>query len=193
MVSKENGKYTVRKKMSEWTFSDLDRIFDIAVGVTGSTQKKYDIFGHSAGGQFAHRFVMFNPNSKANRVLAANSGWYTTTDFNSPFPYGLANGPINSSDMQHVLKESFSKKLVVFLGDKDDENEKRGSLRRNKEVDKQGLSRIERGKYFFDKAKSLAQANNDLFNWKLSIVRNVGHSSTLMGAAAADYLYDKKK
>lgn len=192
MVKKEDGYLTVIKNPSEWTFSDLDRVFDIAVTNTGSRQKQYDFFGHSAGGQFGHRFALFNPESKANRILSANSGWYTTTDFETPFPYGLAEGPFNKPKMQKILKQSFAKKLVVFLGEKDDRNETKGSLRRNNEVDKRGLSRIERGKYFYNKAKQHSQENDLFFNWDVHVVKGVGHSSTHMSEAAAKYLYGKK-
>ena len=192
MVKKENGQFIVRKNTTDWTFSDLDRIFDIAVTKTGSQQKVYDFFGHSAGGQFGHRFAMFYPESKANRILAANSGWYTTTEFDIPFPYGLVDGPFTTAKMQKVLKQSFVKNLVVFLGEKDDRNETKGSLRRDNGADKQGLSRIERGAYFYNKAKLYAKENAYIFNWDVYIVKGVGHSSTQMSEAAAKYLYSEK-
>lgn len=193
MVRKENGQLTIRSNPLDWIFSDLDRVFDMVVTHTGSTQARYDVFGHSAGGQFSHRLALFYPQSKANRILAANSGWYTTTEFDAPFPYGLNNGPFDHLSMQTLLNQSFAKQLVVFLGDKDDESEKRGSLRRDKGADKQGLSRIARGKYFYNKAKSYALRNDYIFNWKMHIVKGVGHSSTQMSAAAAKYLYSKER
>lgn len=192
MVKKEDGQFIVIKNTADWIFPDLNRIFDRVVSHTGSNQKQYDFFGHSAGGQFGHRFALFNPESKANRILSANSGWYTTTEFETPFPYGLADGPFNKSKMQKVLKQSFVKKLVVFLGEKDDRNETKGSLRRDNEADKQGLSRIERGKNFYNKGKQYAQKNGLVFNWNVHIVKGVGHSSTKMSEAAAKYLYGKK-
>ena len=73
----------------EWIFDDFDRVFDATVKIVGSTEKTYDIFGHSAGGQIAHRLVLFNPNTKVNRIVAANSGWYTLPNFDTEFPYGL--------------------------------------------------------------------------------------------------------
>ena len=38
------------------------------------------MFGHSAGGQFVHRFVQFKPNSRVNYAISANAGWYTVPD-----------------------------------------------------------------------------------------------------------------
>lgn len=192
MVKKEDGQFKVVKKASDWTFSDLNRIFDLVVAQTGSHQKNYDFFGHSAGGQFGHRFALFSPDSKANRILSANSGWYTTTDFDTPFPYGLADGPFSKAEMKQILQRSLLKKLVVFLGEKDDRNETKGSLRRDHQADKQGLSRIERGEYFYNKAKEYAQKNSHVFNWEIHIVKDVGHSSTKMSQAAANYLYSEK-
>lgn len=191
MVKKENGQFVVNKKQGDWIYSDLDRIFDLVVKSTGSGQKAYDFFGHSAGGQLGHRFAMFSPKSKSRVILAANSGWYTSIDYNTPFPYGLAGAPFNTEQMESLIEQSFTKQLVVFLGEKDDENEKRGSLRRGNEVDKQGLSRIARGMYFYDKAKQHAKMNEFEFNWSVVVVPGVGHSSTKMSLAAAKFLYAK--
>ena len=43
----------------------------------GSREAQYDIFGHSAGGQIVHRMAIFHPDSKARRMVAANSAFYT--------------------------------------------------------------------------------------------------------------------
>src|SRR5271155_4121645 len=46
------------------------------------TSKTYYLYGHSAGGQFAHRLVLFMPNARYQRVVAANPGYYTMPQFN---------------------------------------------------------------------------------------------------------------
>ena len=141
------------------------------------------MFGHSAGGQILHRFAIFHPKNKANRILAANSGWYTLPVDSEDFPYGLTN------TIQSANKVDFSSNLIIFLGEKDDSNEKRGSLRRNSEADKQGLHRLARGNYFFDTSKETATKLNKDFNWELEVVGGIGHDYRKMGEAAADYLY----
>ncbi|MCT4630492.1 MAG: hypothetical protein N4A42_11465, partial [Winogradskyella sp.] len=114
------------------------------ISSTGSSQKQYDIFGHSAGGQILHRFALLFPDSKANRILASNAGSYTLPDFKTNFPYGLKDLRIETSQ----LKESFQKNLVVFLGEEDNENETGGLILRSPTLDKQGTHRFSRGNYF---------------------------------------------
>jgi len=70
-------------------FTLMDRLFDHVRDATGSPIQRYDFFGHSAGGQFAHRFVMFLPSAKTRVIISANSGWHTFPTVEPPFPYGL--------------------------------------------------------------------------------------------------------
>ena len=59
-----------------------------------NTTPKYQIFGHSAGGQFVHRYVMYKPNARYDKIIASASGWYTETDLNISFPYGFMESPL---------------------------------------------------------------------------------------------------
>ena len=168
-----------------WIFSDFDRLFMEVKQHLGLESSTYDMFGHSAGGQLLHRLVLFHPGSMANRVIAANSGWYTVPTFDDEFPYGLANSPLTPA----TIAAAFRAHLVVFLGERDDENEVRGDLVRTPEVDVQGISRIERGKYFYNKAVQTAAELGIELDWKLEVVPDVGHDVERMSAAAAAYLY----
>ena len=66
--------------------------------------------------------------------------------------------------------------MVLFIGELDNENEKGDLLLRSPPVDKQGLHRLERGKYFFTKSKNTAEGIGPEFNWLLEIITNVGHN-----------------
>ena len=68
--------FNINSKVNQWIYHDFDRLFNLVTKEVGSSQKTYDVFGHSAGGQVLHRFALFAPNSKANRILASNSGSY---------------------------------------------------------------------------------------------------------------------
>tara|TARA_R110002049_G_C9031771_1_gene552071 strand:+ start:470 stop:790 length:321 start_codon:yes stop_codon:yes gene_type:complete len=46
--------YKVNENREQWIFEDFDRVFDLTVKAINSEQIKYDIFGHSAGGQILH-------------------------------------------------------------------------------------------------------------------------------------------
>ncbi|MGH7888319.1 MAG: hypothetical protein ACREPG_10660, partial [Candidatus Binatia bacterium] len=55
----------------------IDKIFDWVVKTAGLKTSEYRIYGHSAGAQFVHRFVLFNSSGRAKIAVAANAGWYT--------------------------------------------------------------------------------------------------------------------
>ena len=173
----------------EWIFDDFDRIFDIAVKIVGSTEKRYDVFGHSAGGQIANRLAMFHPNTKANRIVAANSGWYTLPDTSTEFPYGLKDIAIT----KHNVIASFRSKLVILLGELDIQNETRGHLRSTELANLPGSGRFSRGNFFFENAKKKSEQLQCEFLWKKKTVCGVGHSSSKMSVAAAEYLYAREK
>ncbi|MBW1298207.1 hypothetical protein GBO31_22050 [Aquimarina litoralis] len=169
-----------------WIYKDFDRIFDAAITAVNGSQKGYDIFGHSAGGQILHRFTIFNTKSKAKRIIAANSGSYTLPDFETKFPFGIEDLELSTKD----LKKSFKQQLTIFVGELDNENETGGILLRSKTVDKQGLHRLARAQYFYKIAKAKAKEMNCTFNWKLKVIPNVGHNMREMGNAAGIYLYE---
>ncbi len=178
--------FTISNEPQEWIFQDFDRVFELAQEDLDLKTDTYDMFGHSAGGQILHRYALFQAQNKAHRILAANAGWYTVPTDAEEFPYGL-QGTIQSSD-----KIDFSSNLIVFLGDKDDANETRGSLRHTPEADKQGRHRFARGHYFYKASQEMASKRNAAYRWKLEIVKGVGHDYRKMGEAAADYLYKGK-
>jgi pimeloyl-ACP methyl ester carboxylesterase len=177
--------YRIVSDPGAWIFNDFDRLFLAVKDYLGFEASVYDAFGHSAGGQLLHRLALFHPGSMVNRILAANSGWYTVPTFDDEFPYGL----MNSSLTPATIEAAFAEDLVVFLGERDDENEVRGDLARTPEIDIQGISRIERGKYFYDRAARTAAELGLELKWQLEIVPGVGHDTQLMSAAAAAYLY----
>ena len=185
-VNIENETYKINKNDDAWLFHDFDRIFTLVKNELELNNDYYDLFGHSAGGQLLHRLALFKPNSKANRIIAANSGWYTIPSEEHEFPYGIARSSLVPEQLD------FSSNLVIFLGEKDDANETRGHLRRSPEVNVQGSHRFARGQYFYNISKKSAKELQKEFKWKSEIVKGVGHDYSAMSNAAADYLYQTK-
>ena len=177
--------FDVNRNPNDWIFGDFDRIFSDVRDHLGLERTTYDMFGHSAGGQVLHRLTLFHPENEADRILAGNSGWYTVPTFGDSFPYGLGNSTATAEQVVKALQAE----LVVFLGELDNESETRGDLVRTPEVDVQGISRTQRGRYFFRKAMETTETLNVQFNWKLKVVPNVGHDIQRMSEAAAEYLY----
>lgn len=185
ILDEDGFSYRVNSEPREWIFGDFDRLFERVASAVGSRRRGYDLFGHSAGGQILHRLVLLHPDSKANRILAANSGFYTMPDLDAELPFGLENAPVERED----LRRSFRERLVLFIGEEDDEDETGGILLRSPSADRQGTHRLERGRHFYREAEAAADAMGAEFAWRLEIVPGVGHGHEGMSEAAAEYLY----
>lgn len=92
---------------------------------------------------------------------------------------------INKTHVQYALR----KKLILLIGELDNETETGGTLLRSKTADQQGLHRLARAKYFYQEAISIAEEKDLECNWELKIIPGVGHNHRQMGEAAADFLY----
>ena len=181
----EDIKFDLNTNIAEWIFADFDLIFDAVVKSTSSTQVSYDMFGHSAGGQLLHRMVLMHPNSKVNRVIASNAGFYTLPDLEQGPLFGLAGLKIS----EHGLRQSFAQRLTLLIGELDNQDETGGTMLHTPTADQQGLGRLSRARSFFAVGEKQAKRLDAPFNWQLELVENVGHDSRAISKAAANYLY----
>lgn len=188
-MEEDSFTYQVNSNPNEWLFNDFDRIFDLVTDELNATTKQYDLFGHSAGGQILHRLAIFHDSPKMNRILAANSGFYTLPHLNASLPFGIKNTSLE----KHDLERAFRKKLVLFGGELDNAEETGGTLLRSTSADQQGLHRLERGQYFLKESQKIAKELNMEFNWQIQVITNVGHNHRKMGDAAGKYLYGAKQ
>ena len=184
-VDGDNPSPSTLNPEDEWTFSVIEPLFDYIKQALNNSSSKYHIIGHSAGGQFAHRFVMFKPNAQFDKVVSSGSGWYTATDLNVTFPYGFKNSPLETISLSIL----FSKKLYIQIGTLDNDPNYPG-LRHNTLSDAQGLNRFDRANYFFEKAQNLALLNNLEFNWQFYTQENVGHDYDKAIENAADIIFN---
>jgi len=167
-----------------WTFSVIEPVFDYIKTNLVNNTNSYNMFGHSAGGQFVHRFVQFKPNSRVNYAVSANAGWYTVPDTSVDFPYGLKNAGISNEDLQN----SYLKNLEIHLGQNDnDPNDP--ALRKTPEANLQGLHRLSRGRYFINQSDSISQSLNFPSSWVKKELENVGHEQQKMAVFAAQEMY----
>lgn len=168
---------------ASWSFTVIEDLFDHVNAITHNKQSSYSIYGHSAGGQFVHRLMMFKPKARIRTAIAANAGWYTLPTDDTAFPYGLKDSGIVSSSVSN----SFGKHLIILLGDKDtDPNHK--SLRRTNEAMQQGEHRFARGHHFYKTAVTAAEEQNVPLKWQLKVVPGVEHHDSDMSPAAAELL-----
>ena len=100
---------------SEWALTAIERLFDVVRDEMGLSRTDYDIVGFSGGAQFVHRLVLFLPEARFRRAVAASPGRYAFPSWSDKFPYGLAGSPIDRPG----LAVAFSRQLVLLLGDRD--------------------------------------------------------------------------
>ena len=169
-----------------WTFSLLPKLFKYLKKHLSLPQKGYYLFGHSAGAQFVHRFLLFKPDNKVIKAIAANAGWYTIPDFNIAFPYGLKNSPFQKDKLQKV----FSQQFLIALG-KEDKDAQSPNLRHTIEAELQGNNRHERGKYFFEQSQKICHSHQYPFEWQVLEIENIGHRPSKIIPATASFFLEK--
>lgn len=169
---------------SRWTFAVIEHLFDHVKALTGNTSSEYVIYGHSAGGQFVHRLVLFMPEARFRVAVAANAGYYTMPTFDVTFPHGLQRAAITAEG----LKQSFARKLVILLGE-EDVNHVDKNFPKDREAMAQGRTRLERGQAFFRAAQMEAGRMGLPLNWELQTVPGVAHSNHGMAKEAQRLLF----
>lgn len=155
---------------SEWAYTVVENIFDHIKSVNNITNNDYNIFGHSAGGQFVHRMIMLMPESRIKTAIAANAGLYSFPDKDLEFPYGIKNTAANTN-----LETAYSKRLILLLGELDNDPSL-GTFRTTELAMEQGKHRLERGTNFYNANMELSKQNQWSFNWTIDTVKNVGHN-----------------
>ncbi len=164
-----------------WSFSAIEPLFAQVVKAIGGNQTSYNLYGHSAGSQFVHRFLFLTSGARAHRFLPANAGWYTMPDPDIEFPYGLKGVGLS----EQALKDALAKDVVILLGDADTDTQHE-SLRRTEEAMAQGPHRFARGLSYFARAKALADELDTEFNWSYRIIPGVAHKNGGIAAGAHD-------
>ncbi len=165
----------------EWSISTIAPMFEDILDKTASNQIQFDVWGHSAGGQFVNRLLLFGGELKIRTAIASNAGWYTVPYMDQTFPYGLTNSPLQMSE----LAIPFSYDFRIHLGTEDTEFNNTGWTG----AFEQGDNRYSRGLFFFNQSVLSAQNKGLSFDWSQVDVPGIGHNRYDMGHHAADLLY----
>lgn len=170
---------------NEWTFSIIEPLFDFVKAQINNSNTTYDVFGHSAGAQFAHRLLMFKPNSRVNKTVFSAAGWYTFPNASIVFPYGFNSSPLENLNLSSL----FSKQVFIQVGTNDN-NPNEAGLRRNEMADAQGTNRKDRAINYYQFSEQLAQSNNFFFNWNFVLIENADHDFVPASQHGADLIYN---
>lgn len=132
----------------------------------GLAAASFVLFGHSGGGQAAHRALMNDPLGPYSAVISANSGWYQ-----------LPQGTMPAC-------EAYARPMLLMLGDRDTRTDG-NNLNVSARARAQGPNRFARGTSFYERVRADANEKGCLvFAWQQIIVADVGHQTTGMAVAA---------
>jgi pimeloyl-ACP methyl ester carboxylesterase len=145
---------------------------------------KYKMFGHSAGAQFTHRYMLLSNDRRISNAVIANAGWYTFLNENN-FPYGIKNSPIDISS-DHI-KWFMSNKTSLLIGN-NDINLK--SVNSSKGAQRQGITRVDRAESYFNSLINISDNNNIPFRWSYKVVDKADHDYLKMTPVAAKILLE---
>ena len=183
MMSMENGKSLNDESL--YINNSLGLLFDFFKAKLKLSTSNYRLYGHSGGSQFVHRYLLLSNDTRIEKAAMANAGFYTFLDDEITYPFGTKKMKISDER----IKWFYRLKGGVFLGSADNDSNHE-SLPRMRKARKQGKSRLERGKNFFEDLVKYGVDNNLPFRWRFQIVSNVGHSNIGMSMAASEFLLE---
>lgn len=161
----------------------IDSMFKYIQRHTVNCPENYSIYGHSAGGQFVHRFLLLNDSPWLDRAVIGSPGWYTFPDKSLDYPYGIGNVPYVTNES---MRKMFSRDVTVELSECDTVRE--WFLRKTPEAEAQGRNRLDRGLNYYAYCRKLCTEHGWDFNWRCMVVPKLGHQSAEMGMAALPIL-----
>ena len=168
-----DGKVAPRR---DWSVSLVPEIADAVRRKAGRPGMPYYLIGHSAGGQFVGRTAAF-VETDARRIVVSNPSSYVFPTRDRPFPYGFGGLPDDLSD-DAALRRYLARPVTIYLGTLDTERD--ADLDTSAGAERQGRTRLERGRSAFRAAEALASRRGWAFGWSLVEARGVPHDHETM-------------
>ena len=173
---------------SKWLFAVIEPLFIDFKKRYGFTTKKFYLFGHSAGGGFVHRYLLFNPRAPIIKAVAANPAFVTLPDSNISYPFGIKNVPVSDKNINSWV----SMDLAIILGE-DDLGPRTKPLSNGPDARAQGANCLVRGRLLYNETKRKAEELKANFMWELITVPGVGHDNYNLAPFASIYLFGDKE
>jgi pimeloyl-ACP methyl ester carboxylesterase len=119
----------------------LLRIVDEVARRYGLATKRFDLFGYSAGGQFAHRFLYVHP-ERLRAVAVGAPGTVTLPTTDDVWPTGVAN-LAELTGRGYALAEVRRPRIMLYVGERDVTPE---ALAQTEEANRLGRTRVDRAR-----------------------------------------------
>ncbi len=150
----------------------LDAILDEMGAQVGLHLPKFDVFGFSAGAQFAHRYAMAHP-QRIRTMTLGSAGWYTLPN-QDRYPYGLRLRR-ELPGVAFAPPRFLRVPVRVYVGSADTERD--AALNRSRRVEKkQGPHRVARAQTWVDTMNRCAAELGLSQPATLELMPAVGHS-----------------
>ena len=156
-------------------FAAIEPLFDALRASAGTRVPDYALYGHSAGAQYAHRWLMLASPPRARVVVAANAGSYAMPDPQVDWPFGLRGAPIGADGLRRALAAP----LVVLAGTADTDPG-HPNLPREPAAAAQGPHRAARAARFVQAGEAAARRLGVPFGWRLHPAPGIGHDDAAM-------------
>ncbi len=168
-------------------------------------REKFHLYGHSGGGQFAHRFAIFHP-ELINKIAVSSAGSYTFPRRDKAYPYGLdmtrlkntygaqtneEGLKLTNDQLDNKLDKLLDLDMYLIVGELDtDEDTDKGDFW-------QGKGHVERGRNFWLAMQAEDQRLKDIgirdaskfFRFKFHVMPGIGHDSNMAAATAVELLF----
>jgi len=179
-MAESSGK--INNNKNEYINNSISLFFNYMKSKFSLSTQTYSMFGHSAGAQFTHRYMLLSKDQRISNAVIANAGWYTFTT-NDEFPYGIKNSPINISNEQ--IKWFMSNKVNLLIGSEDIGSK---SVNSSKGAKLQGITRVDRANSYFNSLITSAEDKNYALRWNYKVLDNVDHDFKKVTPYAANIL-----
>ncbi len=179
-MAESSGK--INNNKNEYINNSISLFFNYMKSKFSLSTQTYSMFGHSAGAQFTHRYMLLSKDQRISNAVIANAGWYTFIT-NDEFPYGIKNSPISISNEQ--IKWVMSNKVNLLIGSEDIGSK---SVNSSKGAKLQGITRVDRANNYFNSLITSAEDKNYAFRWNYKVLDNVDHDFKKVTPYAANIL-----
>jgi pimeloyl-ACP methyl ester carboxylesterase len=166
-------------------FAAVERLCGIVRERLGLADPGFVLWGHSAGAQFVHRFVLFRPDAQVRLAIAAGAGWYTAPDLETRWPYGLAHRRLSFTAGD--VRRWAAAPVVLMRGTLDVQRDLH--LRTSKRAMAQGPNRFDRAAWMHEQIHRFDPGSL----WRLVDVPGVAHDDRLMARAAWPLLDESQR
>jgi pimeloyl-ACP methyl ester carboxylesterase len=187
LLESANSSGVINNNSNDYINSSISSFYNFFQSKFSLNTNKYMMFGHSAGAQFTHRYMLLSNDKRISNAVVANAGWYTFLN-GADFPYGINNSPIDitPSDIRWFM----SNRSTLLIGGNDislnDVNSSRGAIN-------QGRTRLDRANNYFNVMIDIADKENIPLRWTYKVVDRVGHDYKKMTFQAAKILLQDVK